>query len=119
MLEVKNCNLGSGSVTYNNEVKSEPEKRQTVGNVTTVSGAIDGIPAHYQVSFFINAALKQNEIEFHNMFSLNCLVEEQSDHATYRSIEDRGARQLAPMLRSLADKIEAELPNFDEQAKAS
>lgn len=117
MTKVKALRLGNGSVTYIPVVEPRPASSRTTKtdhnvSVTINDAAIPGTPAHYEVTFMIGADLEHGELESHNTFHLSCVVPEQSDTAQYRSVEDQAARQLAPMLRALADKIEADLPNF-------
>jgi hypothetical protein len=113
MTALKDAMLGTGDVTYVKKVDAKPETRDSSGGVTVINAPVAGIPAHYNVSFMLDATFDHESLEVRNVFHWNCVVSETSDRAPYRSVEDRAARQVAPMLRALADKIEADLPNFD------
>lgn len=111
MDEVALIDLGmkNGSIAYVPQVDARPS-RSTVGNVTAISEAIQEVPAHYEVTFMLQSLFKAaNEITFSNVFHLMVVVPDTSVTAPYLDVEDRGARQLAPMLRELADRIEADL----------
>jgi hypothetical protein len=111
MANLKEVTFGNGSINYVRKFDGRPESTEKNGNVTVHNSPIPGIPGHYQISFMINSRFEQDGVEFSNIFHLNCVVSEQSDHAEYRLVEDQAARQLPPMLRSLADKIEADFPH--------
>jgi hypothetical protein len=113
MSDLKEVKLGNGSIEFVPKFEGRPASTETTGNVTINNSEIKGIQAHYTVSSFINSTYETDGIEFSNMFHWNCVVLEPSDHAAYRSVEDRAVRQIAPMLRALADKIEAELPDLE------
>lgn len=112
--------FGNGSVKYIPQIDPRPETRETArhGNVTTniINSGQPGFPAHYEVTFMIQTIVDHDGIETNNTFHWGCIVPEQNDRAQYRSVKDQAARQVAPMLRSLADKIEADLPKFDDQS---
>lgn len=115
MARLKEVIFGNGSITYVKKVDGRPESTEKNGNITVHNSAIPGVPAHYQISFMINSEFEQDGVQFLNFFHLNYVVSEQSDRAEYRSIEDQAAKQLGPMLRALAEKIEADLPVFDQK----
>jgi hypothetical protein len=107
--------LTAGEITFSKEEKGRPATSETKDNVTINHVAIPGTPAHYEVTFMVSATFQEAEgLDFSNRFHLTCLVPEPSDRAQYRAVEDQAARQIAPMLRSLADKIEAHLPDFSQ-----
>lgn len=112
--------MGCGSIAYRIKVEARPEKKKTIAaNVNVIEAAVDGSPAHYEATFILNGKFESaNGVSFSNVFHLTCIVPEENDLAQYRAVEDHAARQLAPMLRALADKIEADLPTFfEEEAK--
>lgn len=115
MSALKDVKLDNGSISYTPKFEGSPASIKTTGNVTVHNHEIKGVPAHFAASLFINATYEHDGIELSNMFTWNCLVSEPDDNATYRSVEDQAARQIAPMLRALADKIEADLPSFDQK----
>ena len=115
MSELKSVEFGCGSVVYVRKIEGRPETIERDGSVTVHNSAIPSRPAHYEVTFMLNSSFEHVGLPISNIFHWSCIVEEQSDRAPYRSVEDKAARQIAPMLRSLADKIEADLPNFDDQ----
>ena len=120
-MSIKDVSIGHGSVTYFSEIKPRPETKETKhhGNVTTnvINAAVDGIPAHYGVTFMLNSTFETEGIETQNVFHWNCVVVEPDDLARYRSVEDQGARQIAPMLRSLADQLESQLTDYSARLK--
>jgi hypothetical protein len=119
MASIKDFQMGNGSVTFRSEIEPTPETRETSKQgsvvVNTINSATQGVPAYYEVSFMLNTTIEHDGVVASNIFHWTCLVSEKSDRAQYRSVEDQAARQIAPMLRSLADKIEASLPDFQEK----
>jgi hypothetical protein len=113
MTSVVNFEMGNGSITFHSEVPPQPETKEVNGNVTVMNVAKAGVPAYYEVEFMICAHLECDGLNFSNIFHWKTLVPDISDLAEYRSVEDRAAKQVAPMLRALADRIESEQPNFD------
>lgn len=122
-MQVKDARLGNGSITYMREIEPRPETRETSrhGNVTTniINQAIEGVPAHYEVTFMLNSTFETEGIQAHNVFHWNCVVVEKNERAPYRSIEDQAARQIAPMLRSLADRIESQMILENQEGQSS
>jgi hypothetical protein len=118
MATLENLEFGNGRVTYVSKVDPTPrtERSDTNGNVTinNITEAQPGRPAFYDVTFILTANFENAGVKFSNVFSWECVVPEESDRAQYRSVEDQAAKQIAPMLRTLADQIEADLPNFSE-----
>ncbi|MBZ9808141.1 hypothetical protein [Mesorhizobium sp. ESP-6-2] len=112
MLNIKDLRLGNGSVTYHRKIDPVPDTKEINENVTIINKGSKGSPAYYEVTFMISSAIENDGLETRNTFHWNCLVAEADHNAAYRSVEDRGARLIAPMLRALADKIEKELPSF-------
>jgi hypothetical protein len=118
MTTLKEVRIGNGSIQFMNAVEPTPASRETTGNVTIVNEAKPGSPAYFQVSFMIDTTFENGGIDFNNIFHWTVVTDEKDYRAAYRSVEDRAARLIAPMLRSLADKIEADLPDFLEKPEA-
>src|SRR4051794_18768802 len=116
MFEVKTASFGNGTVLYLKKVEGRAaETKTSVENNVTLNvhnAELREIPAHYEVSFQIAAKSDHDGIEVTNFFTVTTLVAEPSDQASYRGVEDRAARELAPILRAIADRIEAGLPSF-------
>jgi len=114
---LKEAVVTNGTIVFRRAVPSKAESTETTHqNGVTVnvhSQAVAELPSHYEVVFAVNSMFEQDGIETANFFSLSTCILETSDHAPYREIEDKGARQIAPMLRALADTIEADLPSCD------
>lgn len=113
MLAVKAISFGFGSIEYQKEIEGRPKTtkttRQNGVEVSVIDQAIHPVPAHYRASFSLNVTFEQDGHEISNYALWNCIVPEEDRNAPYSSIELRAAQQIAPMLRSFADRIEADL----------
>ena len=118
MFELKNIAFNNGTVLFRAKIpgKAETNTTEKNGNVTinNITPAVPEIPAHYEVSFGVGFTVATEGLSSANYLQLNLVIADDSDRASYRSVEDRAARLVAPMLRSLADKVEAGLPAFDQ-----
>ncbi|HJR55304.1 MAG TPA: hypothetical protein VJ798_01900 [Rhizomicrobium sp.] len=123
MVTLESAAIENGSIVYRKKVDPTPrtESSKTKDNVTinVINEGQLGEPAHYEVTFMLTSKFQNAAHSFSNIFHLSCVILEESDHAPYRSIEDKAAREIAPMLRLMADRIEADLPNFDEAGEES
>lgn len=108
-VELIDFGMNNGSIAFIPQVDARPA-RSTVGNVTAISEETEEVPAHYEATFMLQSLFKAaNEVTFSNVFHLTVVVPDTSISALYRDVEDRSAQQLAPMLRALADRIEADI----------
>lgn len=122
VVTLEKLTLRNGSVTYSNEVEPRPETTETSeqdGVTVHIHNAeLVGAKAHYIVKFDIEAEYTTDDgLKVSNGLYWNCVVREQSDRAEYRVIEDRAAREIAPMLRALADKIEADVAEAESRVQ--
>ena len=113
-MELKSALVGSGSIAFTKKVDPKPETEETTGNLTIVSGGQPGEPAHYVVTFRIETTFQSEGLETTNVLLWDVVIPEGDQFAPYRAVEDRAARLLPAMLRSVADKIEADLPDFSD-----
>ena len=118
MPDIVRAIMESGRVQFIRERKPESETTRTYGNVTIhIRHSHAAIPAHFQVSFNITVDHEEQGLAIQHVFELSQIVLNQNDAAPYREVEAQGARQLAPMLRGVADQIEKAVAEFDERAK--
>ncbi len=113
MPTVKDVAFGNGDVTFYSKVDAVPASSETNGNVTINHSGKPEVPARFEVSFMLSVTAEEAGLEFSNVFHLKTLVKEGDSNASYRQVESEAARHLAPMLRSVADKIEQNVAEFD------
>lgn len=118
MFEVNLRKFGNGSIQYNGKVEAVPATSETTGNVTINNAGQDEVPAHFETAFMISAEINDGGLIVYNTFHWNDVVQADGAEVSYREIEDKAARRLAPMLRALADKIDQEMAGFDEREAA-
>lgn len=119
MVEVRGVRFGYGAVTFHNEVKAKKATSKTTGNVTINNSAQPGSPAHFDVSFMLSCDLTEGGLDFTNIFHWSVMVvPEAGKPALYGEVEGEAARQLAPMLRAVANTIEAEVAKTDAKSAA-
>ena len=114
MVDVTEVSFGNGRVVFNSRVDAVPPSSETKGNVTINNMGQSGSPAHFEVTFMISVGGKVNNLDNKNIFHWTTVVPVEDQETSYREIESQGAQQLAPMLRSVADKIEKLVSDFDQ-----
>ncbi len=117
MSEIKRVNITNGSITYIAAEEPVPATTRVDGNVTINNAGQPGSPGHFETSFMISVQSEAQGKIVNNVFHWNDIVSIESDGSPYREIEDKAARNLAPMLRAVADQIDREIADYD-QAKA-
>jgi hypothetical protein len=116
MAEIRDVSVtGNGSVRFFKAVKAVPPSTRTEGIVTINEAGHPGAPAHYEVEFYISAALEHEGAETLLSFPVSILIAGKTDDAPYREIEAEAARQIAPILRSVSDQIEQQVSEFDQK----
>lgn len=108
---------GSGGIAFTKRVDPRPGTEETKGNVTIVNQAQPGEPSHFVASFRIEATFEVEGLQTTNVLLWDVVIPEDDQFAPYRSVEDRAAKLIAPMLRSVADKLEADLPDFSARTE--
>lgn len=105
----------------NGKVQFNP-KRDAIGPTSEIDGEIaihnyglPARPAHYQVSFVITFECEERGVRYRDMSHWTCMLLTDDDTLSYREVESRAARQLAPMLRAVADQVEEQVAAFDAQ----
>lgn len=101
--------FGNGNVRFQKGSEGRPETKEVNGNVTVVNKAIEPTPNFFDVSFTIGALQSSEGAETSSTLILNVPLPSQSSDHSYPEIEDKAARLLPPMLRALADLIEADI----------
>ena len=118
MLELKNVRYGNGSVRFFAEVEPTPTTTETRDNITINNMGQPGTPARYEVTYMIATEFEMDGVEIRNTFHWDVALTGVNREDSYVGIEAAGARQLAPMLRAVADQIEKEVAEFDERLAA-
>lgn len=106
MPELNELSFGFGQVEFRSAIAEVPATSKTTGNVTVNNAGSPGGLEHFATSFMLNARFAQDGIEFSNIFHWNSAVTGLARETPYSQVEDAAARQLAPMLRAVADRIE-------------
>lgn len=115
MMELKSAGVGNGIVQFQKKVEPTAETKETTANFTIVNVSKPGVPSHFIVTFDVDASFEGGGLEARNFFAWTTVLPSDDQYASYRSVEDRAARLIAPMLRSVADRIEAELPDYPKR----
>ena len=88
-----------------------------MANVTVnlINAEKPGRPAHYEVDFQLDCKLNEGPIGFGNHFYWKVVLLGLPPDAPYSTIEAQAARQIAPMLRHVAQRIEEAVLKYDEK----
>lgn len=113
MPELKLLTLNNGTIQYFSKIDAVPTTSEKAENVTVNIVGREEVPAHFQTSFMISVEIEEGPLKTGNVFHWNDVVPVAEPDAPYRSIEDQAARRIAPMLRLLADQIEADIARVD------
>lgn len=114
-MEVESLVLGYGAVTYRNAEEGKPATSKATGSLTLTTGPVEGVPEHFQVSFRVKYKIASGEMLISNDFYLLTTLTETPHTTPYIEVEHEAAKQLAPMLRLLADEIERQVAASEAQ----
>ena len=117
MAAIKNVGFGYGEIQYYSKVESVPETTETTGIVTITNPAIAEIPSHFVASFQIKFTAENQTLQISNALHFSLPIPSLDSDVSFLKIESEAARQIAPMLRFLADSVEAQMLEFDEKVK--
>ncbi len=109
MAEISDVQLGFGAIAFRGGVAAEPASVVRQGNVTVHNEAKPGQPMSFEGSFQISCYSKEDAISLFNVFTVNLPVVGEPADSPYSAIESKAARQIAPMLRSIADEVERQI----------
>lgn len=115
MAQVKSVTLGHGEVRFFKKVEATPTTTRRNGNVTVKNVGQPGSPAYFEVSYMIFCTIGERDHDYQNIIHCKVRVDEQDGMTPYFEIEDAAARQLAPMLREIADLVDAQVTAGDSQ----
>lgn len=107
--------FGNGSIRFIPKVDAAPGTSETTGNVTVHNAGRPEIPSHFETTTTIQIKIEAAGISAYTSFHLNDIVLAEQADVSYRQIEDKAARRIAPILRALADQIDEEMARFDEK----
>ena len=110
---VKLVGFESGQIAYQGTIEPTPATSTTSGNVTVTNTAQPGRPAHYDVSFTIHFETGDSPLQAATIFSVHLRLPGFGRDAPYGQVESLAARQVAPVLRAVADQIEQQVAEFD------
>lgn len=108
MVQINTVGLGYGDVVFTKAFEGRPRTEKREGNVTVINEAIAGKPAYFEVSHMLNVEVDADGDTYHNIFHLKSRISGEDEDVSYKAIEALGFRNLAPMLRAIADRIEAD-----------
>ena len=113
MVFVSDVDLAFGQVTYRGGTVPVPDRidSSTAGDVevNVITPGRRGESEHFEVRFRLACSCEAADIRFQNDFEIVAKVHGLSKDAPYSRIEDEAVRQLAPMLRGAAQRIEEAL----------
>lgn len=118
MADLKDVRYGNGSVRFFGEVEPIPATSETRDNITINNMGQPGEPARFEVTYMIACDFEMDGVEVNNLFHWTVALTGVHRDDPYAGIEAEGARQLAPMLRSVADQIEKQVAEFDADRAA-
>ena len=107
MVNVRETSVGFGTVRLIGKVDPVLETVEKHGNVTVRNAGSAGQPAYFEVAHQIQFYTEQSGISLFNVFSLTIPLTDILPDTPYTQIELEAARQLALVLRSCAQQIEA------------
>ncbi len=107
MAEGKNLDFGFGGLTFHSARDATPDRTEVQGNVTINNKGTPARPAHYIANFNINFDAAADTLIARNNLFLSVVVEGANHDAPYSEVERLAADQLAPLLRQVADMVEA------------
>jgi hypothetical protein len=110
--------VGNGRVQFIRRTDAIPETVQQSGTVTFHNIGKPAVPGHYEVSFSVAFSVEGVAEPVQNHLLLSVVVPTEDDNASYRDIEARAARLVAPTLRAVADQIGQQVAEFDRQLAA-
>lgn len=118
--EIFSMNLNSfasGSIQFIPEQGGREETAQTsqhpAATVTIINKAIAPVPAHFNVTFFIDWSRTEHGIEISNRMGIHIPIPAEDSDAPYLQIENAAAHRIPEELRALADLIQADLDRAD------
>ena len=117
MPKITSVEFGNGEIRFVGKVDPVPASSKTTGNVTVNNSAQPGVPSHYLTNFMISAELEEKGLTARNVFQWNSVVLSDDQNAPYRAIEDQAVRQIAPLLRAVADEMDKAVAEFDAREK--
>ena len=118
MTDLTLASFGNGEIRYISKVDAVPTTSETNGNVTVKNMGRDEIPGHFETSFMIQVKIEESGIDAYSSFHWHDVVLADQADVSYRSIEDKAARRIAPMLRTLADRLDQAMAEFDQREAA-
>lgn len=118
MVDLREVRYGNGSVRFFGEVEPTPATSETRDNITINNMGQPGAPSRYEVTYMISCDFKMGGAEVRNTFHWTVALSGANRDDQYASIEAEGAQQLAPMLRAVAERIEAEVAAFEAERAA-
>lgn len=114
MSELEEAKLGFGSITF---VQKQPEvatRTEHEGNTTINYVGTPERPAYFEADYFVTSTFKNGEEDYLNSISWKVrLPAQEPTTVPYAQLEAEGARLIAPMLRAVADAVEAQVAAFD------
>ena len=115
MQKLNSASVGHGSVTYVAEQPSIPDSSETTGNVTVNVFGREGRSACWAVSYQISVDFENGGGPSLGLLGWEVrLPAEAPADARYHEVEAEAARQIAPMLRAVADSIEKQVAESEK-----
>lgn len=105
--------FGFGTVQYISSVAEVPPSTKVDGNVTINNSGSPGSPEHFVVTFMLTYKPGAESPARSNIFHWSEVVTGLDASTPYSRVEAAAARQIAPSLRAVADRIDAMVAEFD------
>lgn len=105
----------NGEIFYVAKVPEVPATTETKGNVTINNMGSPGVPSYFEVSFRTVATFDHDGVHRDFYLTPSIVISGHSKDSTFREIESKAARSVAPMLRAIADEIEQQVKDYDEK----
>lgn len=118
MTDLTLSSFGNGEIRYIAKIDAIPPTSETTDNVTIKNMGRDAVPGHFETSFMMQIKIEESGIDAYSTLHWNDVVLADRADISYRAIEDQAARRIAPMLRSLADRIDQAMAEFDGREAA-
>lgn len=99
----------NGVIQFNNGIPEVPATSETEGIVTITNAGRPGTPASFEVTFKIVSEFDVDGIGCNPYISMMIPVAVTDKGLPFVEVEERAAEHIGPILRALAEKIEAQV----------
>ena len=116
MQNLKSATLTFGSVLLIPDQPAQPDQSETRGNLTVNVVGKPGKPPRWMATYTLNCEFESDAGRYTNVLGWTVQLPAENVHeARYFEVEAEGSRQIAPMLRAVANEIEKVVAQYDSE----